>query len=133
MFLHRSSCHPKSCFTALLRGEDARLRRTCSYRADYKSQLEFFRSKLRLRGFSSLDCRAGDKAALPRRGVRHAALVRLKVKHSSSTNYAALTGICKRFSTRLRSIFKADVLLQLSKRLQSNLFVKHYRDNWKYS
>ena len=51
-YLAATSCHPRSCFTSLVRGEAHRLLNTNKKRQDALHQLDFFAKKLERRGYN---------------------------------------------------------------------------------
>ncbi len=57
-YLHRTSAHPPSVFTGLIKGELIRFVRTSTNKCDYLARADLFKSKLLLRGYSSYEFEA---------------------------------------------------------------------------
>ncbi len=134
-YLPRGSCHRSQVFRSLVFGEALRIWRRCSFSADAIRHLQFFKSRLILRGYS---CEEIDKFfALakakhllantfnPEAATRVKRLAFLKVRHSSSVKYHFLAGALAEHKHLLNS----DIVC--SSTSQKNIFRLLYRHTWR--
>ena len=137
-YLPRSSCHPKSVFSALISGEAVRLFRQNSQNPCTLSQeLDFFVDRLGRRGYNKDEARRLIRCTLRKLRDRVSAKLQAKRKlcffkqvYTSSLNIKTIKAAVKRdWHTVQRLLpFRCDVLLSF--RIQHNDFRRNYATTW---
>jgi hypothetical protein len=139
LYIPWNSCHPRTCFDALVKGETIRLWRTCLSKHAFASQANFFVEKLVSRGYPRKECKKIvqrmanhlESSRLQRRRNVHSHRHFLVLTYSSTLRLRTLKCVISKHLPILRHAFRSqDVKLGLAFKVQRNLFARHFVANW---
>ena len=136
MYISPASCHHPSCPIGLVTGETLRLRRRCEQHSDF-ARLNFFKTRLRQRGFDNQRIQQGIQRALrPRKplhdyGTKPVKHINLKLTYTSRLNYDFIRKALKRHQGWLDHILPLGGVIRVSTKVQPNIFRLLYGQNWK--
>ena len=153
-YVPRSSTHPDSVFKSIVTSECSRLFRTNSHALTRKKEIDFFASRLFLRGFESSEVRPllarqlkreADKtpsarlqqfwrscAASTVPDVPRVRKFHLKLLYSSSVDRSRVQAVLRRHARLLNQVVPGSLPRTcISWRIQASRFRQLYRRNWK--
>ena len=145
LYVPRNSTHEPSMFRGMICGETMRLAATCSSRSALVQQLSIFVSRLKLRGYESMEI----KPAIVRGLRRHVARTKghsmkssrsdhhrffLRVPYGSTVNCRLIRAVLRRNRPALERAFapfaSVPITVGLAHGIQSNRLRRMYRMNW---
>ena len=132
-YLPRASCHRSSIFASLVKGEALRILRRCTSPLKARVHLCIFKSHLIRRGYSAAEVNKAfarahhSQSGLNRQTQVSVRKVFLKVQHSSTVNYGAISSALSKHSHMLKGSCK----IVCATTVQRNIFRLLCSSTWR--